>query len=342
MGRARPVRRVKRVAPSGSTSIAASSTGPPSLTRLSPDRGDVGIRIDLVILRHLQHIPGVTRNRIQRLIASGCVKLNERVVARPSMRVAPDDVIAVELPARKPRQAPIAEDLPLDIRYEDDYLLIVNKPAGQVAHPAMRHSSGTLLNALLAHARGQWVPALVSRLDKGTSGLLLVAKTAAVQTALQRLSDRNEIDKDYLAIVQGKPPSRGAINLALDRDPWDRRRVTVRDRGGVPSVTQFERLRYVATGPERYLSLLRCRLVTGRMHQIRVHLAAKGWPVVGDATYGVKYAGLDRQALHAWRLAFAHPVTQQRVAVTAAAPADMQALLLRFDPSEIGEDSAKG
>ena len=308
------------------------------------DRGDVGIRIDRVLLRHLLHLPGITRNRLQRLIALGAVHVNGRPVSRASSRIGPADTISVELPARKPHAPPAPEKLPLDIRYEDDDLLIVNKPPGQVSHPAFRHSSGTLLNALLAHAAshdGTWTPALVSRLDKGTSGLVLVAKTKAIHAALQRLSNANGVEKHYLAVVAGKPPARGTIDLALDRDPWDARRVTVRDRGGVPSVTKFERLQWVEVAPERYLSLVRCRLITGRMHQIRVHLAARGWPIVGDATYGVKFEGMTRQALHAWKLAFAHPTTGAALAVTAPAPSDLTALLGRFKMSEVGEHRPK-
>jgi 23S rRNA pseudouridine1911/1915/1917 synthase len=308
---------------------------------ITTDRGDIGIRIDRVVLRHLEHLPGITRNRIQRLIDHGALQVNGRVVTRASLRVAAHDVITIDLPAHKPRQRPQAEDLPLDVRYEDEALLIVNKPPGQVSHPAIRHSSGTLVNAVLAHARGQWSPALVSRLDKGTSGLVLMAKSAATQAALQKLSQDLRIEKDYLAIVQGKPPARGTIDLALDRDPWDARKVTVRDRGGVPSVTRFERLRYVTIGPDRFLSLVRCRLITGRMHQIRVHLAARGWPIVGDATYGVRFSGIERQALHAWRLAFDHPQTGARVEVTAPPPDDMMRVLASFDAREISDHGAE-
>lgn len=304
---------------------------------VAADRGDVGIRIDRVLLRHLAHLPGLTRNRLQRLIDHGAVLVNGQPVRRASARIAPADVIAIELPERKPRTSPAAENLPLDVRYEDDDLLIVNKPPGQVSHPAQRHASGTLLNAVLAHAREQWTPGLVSRLDRGTSGLILIAKSKSMHTALQRLSHANGIEKDYLAIVQGKPPARGTIDLALDRDPWDRRRVTVRDRGGVPSVTKFQRLRYVSAPPAPTLSLLRCRLITGRMHQIRVHLAAKGWPIVGDATYGIKTVGLDRQALHAWRVAFAHPSTGQRLEIFAPTPPDFASLLDRLDARQLGE-----
>jgi 23S rRNA pseudouridine1911/1915/1917 synthase len=174
-------------------------------------------------------------------------------------------------------------------------------------------------------------------LDKGTSGLVLVAKDRAMHDVLQRLNLANAIEKEYLAIVRGKPPRRGTIDLALGRDPCDERRVMARDRGGAPSMTRFERVRHVEMRPGVFLSLVRCRLVTGRMHQIRVHLAAKGWPIVGDTTYGIPLAGLDRQALHAWRVAFTHPVRQELLEVCAPPPADMSVLLDRFDPGQVRE-----
>jgi 23S rRNA pseudouridine1911/1915/1917 synthase len=305
----------------------------PANTLISIDRGDVGIRVDRVLLRHLTHVRGASRNRIQRLIAEGGVHLNGQPVTRSSVRVAAGDSLSIDLPDRKPRSRPQAEALPLHILFEDTDLLVVNKPAGQVSHPAFRNTSGTLLNALLAHAGGAWTPALLSRLDKDTSGIVLVAKNAAVQARLQRIAQQNGIEKDYLAIVYGKPPAKGTIDHALDRDPWDHRRVTVRDRGGVPSVTKFERLRSAAIGGGEALSLMRCRLITGRTHQIRVHLSSKGWPIVGDSVYGRRHAGtretapIERQALHAWRVAFAQPSTGAWMEVTAPIPADMQALL---------------
>ena len=308
--------------------------------RLVLDRGDVGVRIDRVLLRHLRHVPGVTRNRLQRLIAAGAVLVDGQPVERPAARVPDGAELTIDLPQRRARAAPTAEALPLDVRVEDDDLLIVHKPAGQVSHPAFRNASGTLLNALLGYAAGRWMPSLVGRLDKDTSGLVLVAKRREAQTALQRLGDANDITKEYLAIVLGKPPSRGTIDLALDRDPWDARRVTVRDRGGVPSVTRFQRVRSVAIGEDLWLSVVRCRLITGRTHQIRVHLAARGWPIVGDRTYGVGRPAsvarpdlptaviqMRRQALHAWRLAFHHPFTGREIEVASEMPDDMQALI---------------
>jgi 23S rRNA pseudouridine1911/1915/1917 synthase len=289
------------------------------------DRGDVGMRVDRVLYRHLRDLPGMSRTKIQRLIDSGAVLVNSRPVPRVAWRVAAGDRLSVDLPEIRRRRRPRPEALPLDIVLEDDALLIVNKPPGQVAHPAFRNPSGTLLNALLAHADGRWSPALVNRLDKDTSGLVLVAKTPEIQRQLQRVMERDGIEKEYLAVVGGKPtPRKGLIDLALDRDPWDRRRVVVRDRGGRRCLTRYER---IATSARGDLSVVRCRLVTGRTHQIRVHLAARKWPVAGDSAYGVKDPRIARQALHAWRLTFDHPLTGVRVVVAAPVPQDMQTLI---------------
>jgi 23S rRNA pseudouridine1911/1915/1917 synthase len=157
---------------------------------------------------------------------------------------------------------------------------------------------------------------------------VLVTKRSEIHAAMQRAMNARRVDKDYLAIVRGKPsPIRGTIDLALDRDPWDRRRVTVTDRGGQPSVTKYER---VSTSGG--FSIVRCRLITGRTHQIRVHLAAKGWPIVGDATYGGKAAEPDfpRQALHSWRVSFRHPRTGRELTIEAPLPADMHELANRL------------
>jgi 23S rRNA pseudouridine1911/1915/1917 synthase len=289
------------------------------------DRGDVGQRMDRVLMRHLHDVPGLSRNKIQRLIDIGAVLLNSNPAPRASWRIAPGDCLSIALPTHARRERAKPEALPLDIIFEDDNLMVVNKPAGQISHPAFRNTTGTLINALLAHAAGRWTPALVNRLDKNTSGLVLVSKTGSVHAALQIAMYRGAVEKDYLAIVLGRPtPARGTIDLGLDRDPWDRRRVMVRDRGGQPSVTRYARLSTVSAGK---LSLVRCRLITGRTHQIRVHLAAKKWPILGDPVYGVKDPRIKRQALHAWRLAFVHPHTRQRVEFVAPMPADMANLL---------------
>ena len=289
------------------------------------DRGDSGVRVDRVLLRHVRDVPRVSRNQIQKWIESGDVLINGAPPPRPAWRVQSGDELRVRVAERRPRLKPRAERIPLDVLYEDDHMLVVNKPPGLVVHPSYKNTSGTLMNGVLAHAEVWPVgskPALLGRLDKNTSGVVIVTKRPSVHAALQRAMDARRIDKDYLAIVWGKPvPVRGTIDLALDRDPWDQRRVVVTDRGGQPSVTKYERLE--SRGGR---SLLRCRLITGRTHQIRVHLAAKGWPIVGDATYGRQNDGFPRQALHSWRVSFRHPIEKTAICITAPLPDDMRDL----------------
>jgi 23S rRNA pseudouridine1911/1915/1917 synthase len=302
------------------------------------DRGDHGVRVDRVLLRHVRDAKGISRNRIQKLIESGDVLINGERPPRAAWRVQAGDQLRVRVADLPKRQVPQAVAIALDVLYEDDDLIAINKPAGLVVHPSFKHAGGTLMNGVLARARA-WpagsAPALVGRLDKMTSGVVLVTKRAKLHAVLQRAMAARRIDKDYLAIVRGKPtPIRGTINLALDRDPWDRRRITVTDRGGQPSATKYERVS-TAGG----FSIVRCRLITGRTHQIRVHLAAKGWPIVGDAVYGTLRLGnvhdttsprsgpaFGRQALHSWRIAFRHPGTGRDVSIEAPLPDDMREL----------------
>jgi 23S rRNA pseudouridine1911/1915/1917 synthase len=236
-----------------------------------------------------------------------------------------------------------AEEARLDVLYEDDYLLALDKPAGIVVHPTYKNVKGTLMNALLWHAR-RWPPpqrpSLVSRLDKLTSGIIVVAKSAAAHAGVQRAMARPDSEKDYLAVVYGRVNvTRGEIDLRLTIDPSDRRKVIASATHGAESLTLFERIARVAA-PRAGLSLLRCRLVTGRTHQIRVHLAATGWPLVGDATYGeprwpaiedpllaATVRAFPRQALHAWRVAFTHPISRERLTIEAPVPADLAALV---------------
>jgi len=301
------------------------------------DRGDHGVRVDRVLLRHLRDERSVSRNQIQKWIDAGDVLVNGAPPSRAAWRIQAGDDLQVRFEPRRPRSRPAAESIALDILYEDDDLLAINKPAGLVVHPSYKHAAGTLMNGVLARARG-WPqgakPALLGRLDKQTSGVVLITKKPKVHAALQHAMNARRIDKDYLAVVWGKPtPIRGTIDLALDRDPWDRRRITVTDRGGQPSVTRYERLATVST-----FSLVRLRLITGRMHQIRVHLAAKGWPIVGDAVYGRKASpatspeseiaqAFPRQALHAWRLTLRHPASGKELSIEAPLPADMRELI---------------
>ena len=317
----------------------------PSPRTLTADRGDAGRRLDLVLRRHLTDIDTATRTRVQAWIENGQVSVNGAAVRRVSTRAALGDVVTVMLPESDaaPRRVMAAEDVRLDVLYEDDYLLALDKPAGVVAHPAYRNTSGTVMNALLWHARG-WPgtqrPSLVGRLDKLTSGIVIVAKSAEIHAALQRALASGRGEKDYLAVVYGRVKvARGAIDLRLGRDRSDRRRVVASAETGAPSLTRFERLARVAA-PRTGLALLRCGLVTGRRHQIRVHLAARGWPLVGDPTYGearwpeiadstlaATLRTFPRQALHAWRVALTHPVTRDRLILEAPVPRDLQELL---------------
>ncbi len=306
-------------------------------------RADAGQRLDHVLRRHLADVRGATRTRVQAWIRDGGVRVNGRPAARPAARAVAGDAIQVTLPDEPARLVMDAEAARLDVLYEDDYFLAINKPSGLVVHPTYRHPTGTLMNGLLWRARA-WPaaqrPSLVGRLDKLTSGIVLVAKTRPMHAALQRALASAASRKDYLALVYGRvTPARGSIDLRLHRDDRDRRRVVASPVRGVPSATQFERLARVAA-PRVGLTLLRCRLLTGRMHQIRVHLAARGWPIVGDPVYGeprwtaVTDARLasalhdcPRQALHAWQLAFPHPSTGAPIRIGAAVPEDLAGLL---------------
>ena len=309
----------------------------PSWRTIDLDRGDHGVRIDRVLMRHLRD-ERVSRNQIQKWIQAGEVLVNGAPADRAAWRMQPGDALTVRFTPRPPRSRPAAESIALEVLYEDEELLAINKPPGLVVHPSYKNARGTLMNGVLALAR-DWPrgskPGLLGRLDKYTSGVVVITKRGEVHAALQLAMDARQVDKDYLAIVWAKPsPTRGTIDLALDRDPWDRRRITVTDRGGQPSVTRYERLS--STGD---FSLMRLRLITGRTHQIRVHLSAKGWPIVGDAVYGRKaprVAGhgaveiaraFPRQALHAWRLALRHPTTGKDIVIVAPLPADMRELL---------------
>jgi 23S rRNA pseudouridine1911/1915/1917 synthase len=315
----------------------------PPVRVVTADRGDSGLRIDLVLRRHLTDIRSATRTRVQAWIEGGHVTLNGQVVRRVSTRAALGDLVQVALPAASIRAPMAPEAMHLRILHEDDQLLIVDKPAGIVVHPTHKHAAGTLMNALLWHARA-WPagcrPSIVGRLDKLTSGVVIVARTAAVHAAVQREWAGARTMKDYLALVYGRvDAARGDIDLRLRRDPGDRRRVVASSTLGAPSVTRFERIERRAA-PRVGLSLLRCRLVTGRTHQIRVHLAARGWPIVGDPVYGLprwkeiadvelaaRLRDFPRQALHAWRVELRHPVTSQVLTVEAPVPDDMAALL---------------
>ncbi len=228
-----------------------------------------------------------------------------------------------------PRQRPQPEEGPLAILFEDDSVIVLDKPPGIVVHPTYKNTSGTLLNAVLWRYRDRDAiqPGILTRLDKDTSGIVVVALTPALHATLQRDMIAGRVKKEYLAMVRGRPnPPRDLISLPLGRSIEDRRVVVVRD-DGAPCETLYDVIE--SAGPEHEpLSAVRCELLTGRTHQIRVHLAARGWPIVGDRVYGQESSAIARQALHAWRVTFPHPVTRDSIAVTAPLPQDMAALSL--------------
>lgn len=308
------------------------------------DRGDVGQRLDLVLQRHLRHVTAASRTRIQKWIEGGLVAVNQIPATRPSRRTAAGDIVSIAVPAAATRAVMAAEEVRLEVIYEDDYLLAIDKPAGMVVHPTYRHPRGTLMNALLWRAR-DWPadtrPSLVGRLDRLTSGVVIAAKSRTMHAALQRVLSSPRSEKQYLAVVYGRVNvARGTLEAHLSRSRRKRRTVVTDAVSGSHSQTLFERLRRIKASPIG-AALLCCRLLTGRTHQIRVHLASRGWPIVGDSKYGeplwakiddVELAGVlrefPRQALHAWRISFSHPVTRQSVTCEAPPPGDFQKLLV--------------
>jgi 23S rRNA pseudouridine1911/1915/1917 synthase len=237
----------------------------------------------------------------------------------------------IELDAPERRESELEpEELDLRVAYEDEHLLVVEKPAGLVVHPSAGHGSGTLVHGLLGHAiaGGEEAgrPGIVHRLDRDTSGLLVVARSDEAHRRLQELLRRRELEREYLALVRGRPRSKaGRIEAAIGRDRSDPTRISLETDAPREAVTHFELERQVGDD-----ALLRVRLETGRMHQIRVHLAAVGLPVVGDPVYGVPDEQLRRQFLHAWRLAFPHPLRDTAVEVESPLSPELQAALARF------------
>jgi 23S rRNA pseudouridine1911/1915/1917 synthase len=287
--------------------------------------------------------PDVSRSYGQQLIEAGRVLLNGRP-ARASQRLRAGDQVVVSIPEPVPVAAQ-AEPMDLRIVYEDAEVLVVDKPAGLVVHPAPGHATGTLVNGLLAHTdelslHGDIRPGIVHRLDKDTSGLLVVARTDAAHAALVRQHQARTMDKEYLGLVLGRPrPDAGLIDAPIGRDPHERKRQAVLATGR-PARTRYqvEREFAPARGAEG-CALLRLRLETGRTHQIRVHMAYIGHPIVGDAVYGARTArtaralGVPRQFLHATRLAFDLPGSGARVSFESPLPDDLAATLARLDPA---------
>ncbi len=280
--------------------------------------------------------PCVSRNTLQRLIRTGAIRVNDKVV-KPTHHPRAGETIHVEWPAPQPATLP-PRDLPLTVLFEDDALLVLNKAAGMVVHPAAGTEDDTLVNALLHHCQGRLSgiggvarPGIVHRLDQDTSGLMVVAKNDAAHLVLARQFADREVEKTYHAILCGElTPANGRIRAAIARHPTHRKVMTVLE-GGRAAETSFRTLERL-----RYATWVEARIHTGRTHQIRVHFQHLGFPLVGDKIYGKRpNARLKeltnwaaaRQMLHAHRLAFHHPITGRRLEFEAAAPADFQATL---------------
>lgn len=317
-------------------------------------------RVDIFIAAG---VAGTSRTAVQRDIAAGCVLVNGARVAKPSLLVHPGDVIRYHRRAKPPLKV-VAEDLPLDIVYEDDWLLVINKTVGMPVHPGAGNPTGTLVHALLhhvgcaalesegpqdiglstayAHAGDAAIrPGIVHRLDKDTSGLLVVAKDDDTHRKLARQFEHRTVRRSYTAIVWGVPdPATGTIDAPVGRDPRDRKKMTVVPEGsGKRAVTHYDTVEELF-----FTARVRFRLETGRTHQIRVHARHMGRPIFGDPTYGGRTISatrrrkffanllekLPRQALHAGTLGFMHPRIGQEVSFHSDAPADMQEVLDRL------------
>jgi 23S rRNA pseudouridine1911/1915/1917 synthase len=298
---------------------------------------DAGLRLDRFLAARLNY----SRSRIKSLIESGCLRA-EATITEPSRRVKPGEVFTLAVPAPEPAR-PAAEDIALNIVHEDAALIVIDKPAGLVVHPAPGHQTGTLVNALIAHCGdslsgigGVRRPGIVHRLDKDTSGLMVVAKTDAAHAHLSAQWHARTVERQYLALAWGVPsPRAGTISGAIRRSPRVRTKMAVVARGGRASATRYR----VQRALRDVASVLECRLATGRTHQVRVHLAHIGHPVIGDPVYGggltaarrraagdtasALIGALHRQALHAATLGFIHPTTGAALSFTSSLPEEL-------------------
>ena len=283
-------------------------------------------------------VPTLSRERLKTLIRSGAVESGGKPVRDPATMVRGTESLSVAVPEPQPAHN-VAQDIPLTIVFEDEHLLVVDKPAGLVVHPAAGNLDGTLVNALLHHCAGRLSgiggvarPGIVHRIDKDTSGLLVVAKTDVAHEGLAKQFAAHSIDRRYLAMVSGVPrASHGTVDAPLARSATNRKKIAiVEGKRGKRAVTHWKRLEALKDA-----SLVECRLETGRTHQVRVHMASLGHALLGDPVYGrsgkshgklLKELGFQRQALHAAELGFTHPVTGRRLSFSSPMPVDMQEL----------------
>ena len=303
-------------------------------------REAAGTRLDKTLA---EHAPDLSRGRIQALMAQGRVSLDGKPLSDASAKAKPGDYQLV-IPPPAPAD-PQPENIPLTILHEDEHLIVLEKPPGMAVHPAPGNEAGTLVNALLHHCGaslsgigGVARPGIVHRIDKETSGILVVAKSDAAHQGLSKLFAAHDIERVYIALVRGAPnPERGTIQSRLGRSTHDRKKIAVLKTGGREAITHYRVERAFGGDGKPLAARVACTLETGRTHQIRVHLASKGSPCLGDPVYGsgppaapvraaVADAGLKRQALHAAVLGFVHPVTGQALRFESPLPADMAQL----------------
>ncbi|MBL8138758.1 MAG: RluA family pseudouridine synthase [Acidobacteria bacterium] len=311
----------------------------PYTFEIGPDHE--GLRLDKFLANEL---PNHSRAQVQRLIDDGRVSMPRVATPKANTAVRPGDVVTVQVPAPAPSTLE-PEDLPLPILHDDADVVVVNKPAGLVVHPGAGHPTGTLVHALLHHVQdlsgigGEQRPGIVHRLDKGTSGVMVVAKNDTAHQELARQFHDREVEKEYVALVWGTVHNRKRIDLPIGRDPVHREKISTRARRARAAVT---RVTWAKALPG--LTLIRVAIATGRTHQIRVHLSAIGHPIVGDALYGGLHKRvandvravqrLTRPFLHAERLAFTHPRTGERLTFEAPLPEDLESVLRDITPPE--------
>ncbi|HEX3753812.1 MAG TPA: RluA family pseudouridine synthase [Rhizomicrobium sp.] len=326
--------------------IQSSADG--STFRAVADGAHAGWRLDRFLAVTLSDF---TRSRLQQLLAQGAVSVADRTIKDADHRVKPGEVYLVAVPATV-SAAPRGQDIPLTVIYEDKDLIVIDKPAGLVVHPAAGNPDGTLVNALIAHCGGELIgiggearPGIVHRLDKDTSGLLVAAKTERAMASLAKQFARRTIERAYHAVVWGAPREReGVIEGAIGRSPFDRKRMAVLRGSGKPARTRYRIVELFGPAIRPFASLIECRLETGRTHQIRVHLTHLGHPLVGDPQYGrarppprakdeaeqtafTAATGFSRQALHAIVLGFQHPGLHKTLRFESPWPADFAGLV---------------
>jgi len=301
--------------------------------RLAP--AHAGWRLDRALA---DAVPILSRERLKALIRSGAVETEGKALRDPAVKVRGEEALRIAVPEAAPAHSE-PQEIPLEIVFEDEHLLVVDKPAGLVVHPAAGNVDGTLVNALLYHCRGSLSgiggvarPGIVHRIDKDTSGLLVVAKTDVAHEGLAKQFAAHTIERRYLAIVKGIPKAaQGTVDAPLGRSATNRKKIAiVEGKRGKRAVTHWRRLGVLADA-----ALVECRLETGRTHQVRVHMASIGHPLLGDPVYGrsgkthgklLSKLGFQRQALHAAGLGFTHPVTKNRLSFSSPMPPDMQEL----------------